>query len=173
MAESIQKKLDRVRRPRVQITYDVEDGGAMKKVELPYVVGVLADLSADAAANLPVMKERKFEEIDRDNLDDRLKAAAPELNFRVKNTLTGDGSEMPVKLQFENMEDFSPANVAKQVEPLRRLIEERDRLNEVLAKMESSQKLEDLLGQVLANTEKIQELAKQMGVDAANQPKED
>ncbi|MFL5329315.1 MAG: type VI secretion system contractile sheath small subunit [Gemmataceae bacterium] len=173
MAESLQHKLDRVRRPRVQITYDVEDGGAMKKVELPYVVGVMADLSADNAANLPAIKERKFDEIDRDNFNDRLKAAAPEVSFRVDNKLAGDGSQMPVKLKFENMDDFSPANVAQQVEPLRRLLEERQRLNEVLGKMESSQKLEDLLGQVLANTEKVQELAKQMGVDAAgNPPKE-
>ena len=113
MAESLQHKLDRVRRPRVQITYDVEDGGAMKKVELPYVVGVLADLSADNAANLPAMKERKFDEIDRDNLNERLKAAAPELGFRVDNKLAGDGSQMPVKLKYESMDDFSPANVVQ------------------------------------------------------------
>jgi len=173
MSESLQHKLDRVRRPRVQITYDVEDGGAMKKVELPYVVGVMADLSADNAASLPALKERKFDEIDRDNLNDRLKAAAPELGFRVNNTLSGDGSQMAVKLKFENMDDFTPAKVAEQVEPLRRLLEERQRLNEVLAKMESSQKLEDLLGQVLANTDKVQDLAKQMGIEAAeNPPKE-
>jgi type VI secretion system protein ImpB len=174
MAESIQHKLDRVRRPRVQITYDVEDGGAMKKVELPYVVGVMADLSGDNAANLPGMKEREFKEIDRDNINEQLKAAAPELSFRVKNALAGDDSQMPVKLNFESMDDFSPAAVAQQVEPLRRLLEERQRLNEVLGKMESSQKLEDLLSQVLANTEKVQEMAKQMGIDAAaNPPKED
>lgn len=171
MAESIQKKLDRVRRPRVQITYDVEDGGALKKVELPFVVGVLADLSGDNAASLPAMKERKFDEIDRDNFNDRLKSAAPEVSMRVNNTLSGDGSQIGVKLKFENMDDFSPAGVAKQVEPLKKLLEERERLNEVLAKMESNQKLEDLLSQVMANTDKVTELAKKMGVDSADAPK--
>lgn len=171
MSESIQKKLDRVRRPRVQITYDVEDGGALKKVELPFVVGVLADLSGDNAANLPAMKERKFDEIDRDNINERLKSAAPEVSMRVNNTLAGDGSQIGVKLKFENMDDFSPASIAKQVEPLKKLLEERDRLNEVLAKMESNQKLEDLLSQVMSNTDKVQALAKKMGVDAAEQPK--
>jgi type VI secretion system protein ImpB len=171
MAESMQKKLDRVRRPRVQITYDVEDGGALKQVELPFVVGVLADLSGDAAANLPALKERKFEEIDRDNIDDRLKAAAPEISMRVNNTLAGDGSQLAVKLKFEKMDDFSPANVAKQVEPLKKLLEERDRLNEVLAKMESNQKLEDLLSQVVASTDKATELAKKMGIDSTEAAK--
>jgi type VI secretion system protein ImpB len=171
MAESIQKKLDRVRRPRVQITYDVEDGGALKKVELPFVVGVLADLSGDNAANLPAMKERKFDEIDRDNINERLKAAAPEVAMRVNNTLTGDGSQLGLKLKFESMDDFSPAAIAQQVEPLKKLLQERERLNEVLAKMESNQKLEDILGQVMSNTEKVQALAKKMGVDAADAPK--
>lgn len=171
MSESMQKKLDRVRRPRVQITYDVEDGGALKKVELPFVVGVLADLSGDNAANLPAMKERKFDEIDRDNINERLKAAAPEVSMRVNNTLAGDGSQLGVKLKFENMEDFSPAKIAEQIEPLKKLLEERERLNEVLGKMESNQKLEDILSQVISNTEKVQALAKKMGVDTAEEPK--
>lgn len=170
MAESIQKKLDRVRRPRVQITYDVEDGGALKKVELPFVVGVLADLSADSAGDLPAMKERRFKEIDRDNINEVLKDAAPEINLRVKNRLTGDDSQIGVKLKFENMDDFEPAKVASQVEPLKKLMEERERLNEVLGKMESNQKLEDLLSQVMSNTEKVKELAQKMGVDAENNP---
>lgn len=171
MAESLQKKLDRVRRPRVQITYDVEDGGALKKVELPFVVGVLADLSADGAANLPAMKERRFKEIDRDNINEVLEDAAPEVGLRVKNTLAGDDSQLGVKLKFKNLDDFSPAAVANQVEPLKKLLEERERLNEVLGKMESNQKLEDLLGQVLANTEKVKEMAQKMGIDADNPPK--
>lgn len=171
MAESIQKKLDRVRRPRVQITYDVEDGGALKKVELPFVVGVLADLSADGAANLPAMKERRFKEIDRDNINEVLEDAAPEINIRAKNTLAGDDSQIGVKLKFKNLDDFSPAAVAQQVEPLKKLLEERERLNEVLGKMESNAKLEDLLAQVLTNTEKVKEMAQKMGIDAANPPK--
>lgn len=171
MAESVQKKLDRVRRPRVQITYDVEDGGALKKVELPFVVGVLADLSGDNAGNLPALKDRKFNEIDRDNINERLKSAAPEVSMRVNNTLAGDGSQLGVKLKFEHMDDFSPAAIANQVEPLKKLLEERNRLNEVLAKMESNQKLEDILSQVMSNTEKVQALAKKMGVDAADAPK--
>lgn len=174
MSASLQKTINRVRRPRVQIEYDVETGGSMKKIELPFVVGVMADLSADGAANLPPLAERKFLDIDRDNINDRLKSAAPELNLRVDNTLAGDGSKMGVNLKFKSMDDFSPTEVAKQVEPLRRLLEEREKLDNLLSKMESQKVSEDALEQVIANTEKVKDLAKELGVEPGSEPtKED
>jgi len=166
MAESLQHKLDRVRRPRVQITYDVETNGAMVKKELPFVVGVLADLSAQRKTPLPAMRDRKFTEIDRDNINNVMADAAPELSIRVANRLSEDGSQLSVPLAFRNLDDFSPARVAEQVAPLKELLEMRKRLDEVLGKIESNVKLEGLLQDVLGNDEKVKALAQQMGIDA-------
>ena len=173
-SESLQHKLDRVRRPRVQITYDVETNGAMQKVELPFVAGVMADLSGMPKDPLPAMKERKFVNIDRDNFNDVLAKAAPRLAFRVQNKLTDENSQLNVELNFKNIEDFEPAKVAEQVGPLKELLEMRQRLSQLLTKMEGNDKLESLLGDVLANTEKAMALAKEMGVKteaAAEAPK--
>ena len=167
MAESLQHKLDRVRRPRVQITYDVETNGAMVKKELPFVVGVLADLSAQRKTPLPAMRDRKFTEIDRDNIDSVMADAAPELSLRVANRLSEDGSQLSVPLKFRNMDDFSPARVAEQVAPLKELLDMRKRLDEVLGKIEANVKLEGLLQDVLSNDEKVKALAQQMGIDNA------
>src|SRR5205814_736311 len=166
MAESLQHKLDRVRRPRVQITYDVETNGAMVKKEPPFVVGVLADLSAQRKTPLPAMRDRKFTEIDRDNINNVMADAAPELSIRVANRLSEDGSQLSVPLAFRNLDDFSPARVAEQVAPLKELLEMRKRLDEVLGKIESNVKLEGLLQDVLGNDEKVKALAQQMGIDA-------
>ena len=172
MAESLQHKLDRVRRPRVQITYDVETGGAMEKIELPFVVGVMADLSGQPKEAQRPMKERKFTPIDRDNFNEVLEKAAPRLAMKVQNRLTGDDSKLAVELNFKNMDDFEPTRVAEQVGPLKELLEMRKRLQELMAKMEGNDKLEQLLGDVLANTEKAQSLAKQLGIEpAAEAPK--
>lgn len=172
MAESLQHKLDRVRRPRVQITYDVETGGAMEKVELPFVVGVLADLSGQPKEALRPMKERKFTPVDRDNFNDVLEKATPRLAMKVQNRLTGDDSKLAVELNFKNMDDFEPTRVAEQVGPLKDLLEMRKRLQELMSKMEGNDKLEQLLGDVLNNTEKAMSLAKQMGIEpAAETPK--
>jgi type VI secretion system protein ImpB len=165
MSESLQHKLDRVRRPRVQITYDVETNGAMVKKELPFVVGVLADLSAQRKTPLPPLRDRRFVEIDRDNINDVMAEAAPEVQMRVPNKLSDDGSQLSVNLKFSSMDDFEPGRVAEQVAPLKELLEMRKRLDEVLGRMESNVKLEGLLQEVLANTEKVQALAKQMGID--------
>jgi len=165
MAESYQHKLDRVRRPRVQITYDVETNGAMEKKELPFVVGIMADLSAQTKSTLPALKDRKFVEIDRDNINDVLEKTAPALNLKVDNKLAGDGTQISAELEFKSMEDFSPANVAKQVAPLKELLDMRDRLTEVLSKVSSNTKLDELLQQVLSNSERVQALAKQMGIE--------
>jgi type VI secretion system protein ImpB len=167
MAESMQHKLDRVRRPRVQITYDVETNGAMRKVELPFVVGVLADLSGQPKEPLPVMKDRKFVAIDRDNFNDVLEKAAPRLAMKVDDRLTGkEDTRLAVELNFKHIDDFEPARVAGQVGPLRELLEMRQRLTQLLAKMEGNDKLEALLGDVMSNTEKAMALAKELGVEA-------
>ena len=172
MAESLQHKLDRVRRPRVQITYDMETGGAMEKTELPFVVGVMADLSAQPKEALRPVKERKFTPIDRDNFNEVLEKATPRLAMKVQNRLTGDDTRLAVELNFKNMDDFEPTRVAEQVGPLKELLTMRQRLQELMSKMEGNDKLEQLLTDVLNNTEKAMSLAKQMGIEpAAEAPK--
>jgi type VI secretion system protein ImpB len=166
MPESFQHKLDRVRSPRVQITYDVETNGAMVKKELPFVVGIMAGLSGHRdEKELGAIKDRKFVEIDRDNIDGVLKDAAPMLNLSVDNKLADDDSKLRLSLQFKSMEDFEPAKVAEQVAPLKELLEMRRRLDEVLSRISTNSQLENVLQDVLANTEKVKELAKQMGID--------
>lgn len=164
-SDSLQHKLDRVRRPRVQITYDVETNGALQKVELPFVVGVMADLSGQPKDPLKAVKDRKFVNIDRDNFDDVLNRSAPRLAFRVDNKLTNDNSQLAVELNFKNMDDFSPAKIAEQVGPLKELLEMRQRLSQLLNKMEGNDKLEQLLSDVLGSTEKAAALAKEMGIN--------
>jgi type VI secretion system protein ImpB len=164
-SESLQHKLDRVRRPRVQITYDVETGGAMVKTELPFVVGVLADLSAQTKVALPALKDRKFVPIDRDNFNSVLEKSAPRLAMKVDDKLTGKDQRLAVELNFKHMDDFEPANVAKQIGPLNELLQMRQRLTELLGKMEGNDKLEQNLMAVLQNKDKAAELAKQLGID--------
>src|SRR5262245_12693017 len=163
MAESTQHKLDRVRRPRVQISYDVETNGAMQKVELPFVVGVLADLSGKPKEPLKPLKDRKVVAIDRDNFNDVLAKATPRVAMKVQNKLTDEDTKLAVELNFKHIDDFEPAAVARQVGPLRELLEMRDRLNQLLAKMEGNDKLEELLKDVLSNTEKAQSVLKELG----------
>jgi type VI secretion system protein ImpB len=165
MSESLQHKLDRVRRPRVQITYDVETNGAMQKVELPFVVGVLADLSGKPKEPLKPLKDRKVVAIDRDNFNDVLAKATPRVAMKVDNKLTDDNTKLAVELNFKHIDDFEPARVAQQVGPLRELLEMRQKLTQLLSKMEGNDKLEELLGEVLANTEKAKSLAKQLGLE--------
>ncbi len=164
-SESLQHKLDRVRRPRVQITYDVETNGAMEKVELPFVVGVLADLSAQPEEALPAMKQRKFVPIDRDNFNGVLEKQAPRLALKVQNRLTEEDTKLAVELNFKHIDDFEPARVAEQVEPLKELLGMRQRLTQMLSKMEGNDKLDALLTEVLSNTDKALALAKQLGID--------
>ncbi len=164
MAESIQHKLDRVRAPRVHITYDVEIGDAIEMKEIPFVVGVLADLSGKPEQPLPKMKDRKFIEIDRDNFDKVLEGMKPRLAYRVDNKLTDDDTKMSVEMRFRSLEDFHPERVADQVPPLRKLVETRRRLSDLLSKLDGNDKLEELLQDVLASTEKVEQLAKEAGV---------
>ena len=164
MAESTQHKLDRVRKPRVHITYDVETLGAMEKRELPFVVGVLGDFSGNPTTPLKPLKERKFIQIDRDNFNEVMARMTPGATFRVENTLKGDGSELAVQLGFNSMDDFEPANVVQQVEPLKKLLDTRNKLRDLLTKVDLSPDLENVLEDVLESTDKLQELSGQLGV---------
>ncbi|AMV23271.1 hypothetical protein VT84_02605 [Gemmata sp. SH-PL17] len=167
-SESLQKKLDRVRKPRVHITYDVETEGALVVKELPFVVGVLGDFSGQPTEPLKPLKERKFIQIDRDNFNDVMSRMTPGLNLKVKNTLKDDGSDLGLQLKFSNMDDFSPEKVAQQVDPVKKLIETRDRLRDLLTKVDRSEDLEGLLEKVLSNTEELKKLADQVGAQPAD-----
>ena len=169
---SIHDKMKRVRPPRVHITFEVETEGAKEVKELPFVVGVLGDFSGRPTKELKPLKARRFIKIDRDNFDEVMARMTPGLEFRVENTLKGDGSEMAVKLQFEKMVDFEPGSVVKQVEPLRKLLETRDKLRDLLAKVDRSEKAESLLEQILRNQgQEIQALAAVLGVEGHDEPK--
>ncbi len=165
-SDSVQHKLDRVRRPRVQLTYDVETGGAMEKKDIPFVVGVLADLSAQPKDALKPMKERKFVPIDRDNFNEVLSKATPRLAMKVPNRLTGEEGQLPVELNFERMDDFEPCQVASQIPALKEILDIRGRLSELLGRMEGNDKLDELLSEVLSNSEHASTLAEEMGVSA-------
>jgi type VI secretion system protein ImpB len=166
VAESQQQKLSRIRRPRVHISYDVETNGAMQKVELPFVVGIMADLSGQPKDPLPPLKERKFVNIDRDNFNDVLAKAAPRLGLRVANKLTGQEGNLGIELNFKHIDDFEPDRVAAQVPALKELLDMRLRLGQLLTKLEGNDKLEQMLTDILGNTEKAMALAKEMGVEA-------
>ncbi len=158
MSESTQHKLDRIRPPRVQITYDVEIGDAIEMKELPFVGGILADLSGQPAEPLPKLKDRKFVEIDRDNFNEVMAACKPRLAFQVDNKLSDDDGKFNLELNFRNMDDFDPVNVLKQVEPLRKLYDARQRLSDLLTKLDGNDELDQLLQDVVASTESLQEL---------------
>jgi type VI secretion system protein ImpB len=163
--ESIQQKLKRVRPPRVQITYDVEIGGAIELKELPFVVGVLGDFSGQPEQPLPKMKDRKITEIDRDNFDQVLSGMAPRVAMAVENKMAGDGSKMGVDLKFNSLDDFEPDKVVQQVDPLRKLVEARQRLSDLLSKADGNEKLEKMLNDVLQNAGSQQQLAAALGLE--------
>lgn len=166
--ESLQHKLDRVRPPRVQITYDVEVGDAEVKKELPFVMGVLADLSGHPdpdAEPLPELKDekRKFVEINRDNFDKVMTGIKPRLALRVENKLENDGSKVGVELKFRSMDDFEPTNVVNQVEPLRKLLEARQRLAELKSKIVTNDRLDSLLQRIINDTDQLRRLGRETG----------
>lgn len=158
MPESTQHKLDRIRPPRVQITYDVEIGGAIQKKELPLVMGILADLSGKPEEALPKLKDRKFVEIDRDNFNDILKSITPRVTMQVDNKLSKDGGKSNIELKFHHMDDFSPLNIVKQVEALRKLFESRQKLNDLLAKLDGNDTLDHMLQTVTGNADEMKQL---------------
>jgi type VI secretion system protein ImpB len=158
--QSAQHKLDRVRPPRVQITYDVEVGGAIEIKELPFVVGVLGDFTGQPEEPLPRLKDRKFVEVNPDNFDSVLEGMKPHLSYAVENKLSEDSNapQLKVDLKFKKMEDFEPANVAKQVKPLKELMDLRTRLADLRGSMQGNDKLEELLLDAVGNTEKLEKL---------------
>ncbi len=164
MAESLQHKLDRVRPPRVHITYDVEVGDALEKRELPFVVGVLGDFSGKPTEPLKPLRDRKFVQIDRDNFNDVMARMTPGASFRVENTLKGDGSELAVDLKFRSMDDFEPARIAQQVEPLRKLLETRNKLRDLLTKVDVSPELENVLEQILEDADNLRKCSEELNL---------
>jgi type VI secretion system protein ImpB len=164
--ESIQQKIARIRPPRVQITYDVETGGAIEMKELPFVVGVLGDFSGKPEEALPAIKNRKMVEIDRDNFDQVLSGMKPRLAYNVDNKLQEDGSKVGVELKFNKIDDFEPDNIVQQVEPLRKLVEARQKLSDLLSKMDGNEKLENILNDVIADASKQKELGDALGIGA-------
>lgn len=157
MATSSQKFVGRNRAPRVQIEYDVELYGAEKKVQLPFVMGVMADLAGKPEDPLPPVADRKFLEFDVDNFDQRMKAMKPRVAFTVPNTLTGEGN-LAVDLTFENMDDFSPAAIARKVEGLNKLLQAREQLSNLVTYMDGKGGAEELIAKVLADPALLQSL---------------
>ncbi|MBV10871.1 MAG: type VI secretion system contractile sheath small subunit [Rubinisphaera sp.] len=165
MMASVHDKLGRVRKPRVHITYEVETGGAQVQKELPFVMGVVGDFSGDPTEPLKPLRDRKFVQIDRDNFDDVMGRMKPGLEMKVENTLAGDGSEMAVNLAFKSMDDFAPGNVARQIEPLSKLLDTRDKLRDLLTKVDRSEDLENLLEKVLQNQDDLKAMSKDLGLE--------
>ena len=164
--ESTQHKLDRVRSPRVHITYDVEVGNAIEKKELPFVVGVLGDFTGQPEQPLPKLKERTFVEVNPDNFDAVLEGMKPHLSFSVENKLSEDpdAANIKVDLRFRKLEDFEPEQVARQVKPLRELLELRTRLADLRGSLQGNDKLDELLLEAVGNTEKLDKLKNELGL---------
>lgn len=160
MSNSLQKWVGRNRPPRVQITYDVEVGNAVEKKELPMVVGIMADLSGQPAAPLPKLKERRFVEVDRDNFNEVLENIAPRLDLTVPDTLKGD-SGLKIELNFKNFADFHPESIVDQVPRLKKLLEARQQLRDLLAKLDGNDELDDLLERVVQNSEDLKAILNQ------------
>jgi len=165
MSSSIHEKLSRVRKPRVHIKYDVETEGAQVERELPFVMGIMGEFSGDPTKPLPSLTERKFVQIDRDNFNDVMSRIGPGLNLKVDNTLAGDGSQMAVDLKFNSIEDFEPGRIVEQVPALRQLMETRNKLRDLMSKVDRSENLETLLEQILQNNSELKSLSGQLGLD--------
>jgi type VI secretion system protein ImpB len=161
--ESVQKRLQKVRPPRVQLTYDVEKGDAVEQKELPFVVGVIGDFAAASEQDQPKLRDRKFVSVDLDNFDAVMEGVAPRAAFRVRNRLSDEGGELAVDLTFRKFEDFRPESVVEQIEPLRKLLAARSKLVDLRSKLAGNEKLEDLLGEVLQRTEQLHALGSRTG----------
>jgi type VI secretion system protein ImpB len=165
MSASIHEKLSRVRKPRVHIKYEVETEGAQVERELPFVMGIMGEFSGDPTKPLPSLTDRKFVQIDRDNFNDVMARIGPGLNLKVDNTLAGDGSQMAVDLKFNSIDDFEPGRIVEQVPALRALMETRNKLRDLMSKVDRSEELESLLEQVLQNEGELKSLSGQLGLD--------
>lgn len=164
MSDSIHDKLKRVRKPRVHITYDLETNGNIVEKEIPFVMGVMGDYSGDNTENKKPLKERKFSQIDRDNFNEIMSKVNPQLRMKVENLLEGDGSEMSVNLDFKSMDDFEPHRIVEQLEPLKKLMDTRNKLRDLLTKADRSEELESILEDVLSNTNALSSLSSELGV---------
>lgn len=169
MPESVHRKLERVRPPRVHITYDVETGDAIQMKELPFVMGVLADFSGKPADPLPRLRDRKFVEVTPDNFDDVLKSMKPRLTMKVDNKLSteADAGKLGVELNFESLDDFSPDRVAQQVDPLRKLLELRQQLADLRGSLQGNDKLEEILQATINDTERLSRLKTELASEGA------
>jgi type VI secretion system protein ImpB len=165
MADSVHDKLKRVRKPRVHITYDVETEGAQVVKELPFVLGVMGDFSGDSAVAKKSLKERKFVDLKKDKFDQVMSRIEPGVKMKVENTIEKNGKEFEVNLKFRSMEDFEPEKIVEQVEPLRKLLETRNRLRDLMAKADGSEQLESLLEKILADQATLGTLQQQLGID--------
>jgi type VI secretion system protein ImpB len=165
MSASIHEKLSRVRKPRVHIKYEVETEGAQVERELPFVMGIMGEFSGDPTKPLPSLTDRKFVQIDRDNFNDVMARIGPGLNLKVDNTLAGDGTQMAVELKFNSIEDFEPGRIVEQVPALKALMETRNKLRDLMSKVDRSEELESLLEQVLQNEGELKSLSGQLGID--------
>jgi type VI secretion system protein ImpB len=165
MSASIHDKLNRVRKPRVHITYEVETEGAQIQRELPFVVGVMGDFSGDPTTPLKPLSERKFIQIDRDNFNDVMSRIGPGLNLKVDNTLAGDGSQMAVALKFKSLDDFEPGRIVEQVPALKALMDTRNKLRDLMSKVDRSEELEGVLEKVLQNQKDLEALSSQLGIE--------
>lgn len=163
--ESVQKRLQKVRPPRVQLTYDVEKGDAIEQKEIPFVVGVLGDFTGQPGQPLPKLKDRRFVNVDLDNFDEVMQGMAPRAQFRVPNRISDQGGEFAVELNFNSIDDFRPESVVQQVEPLRKLLEARTKLADLRNKVAGNEKLEDLLNDVLSNTAQLEQLGRKEPAD--------
>ncbi len=163
---SVHDKLERVRKPRVHITYQVETEGAVVQKELPFVVGVLGDFSGNPTTPQKALKDKKFVQIDRDNFNDIMLHIKPELNINVENTLLGDGSQLPVSLSFQSITDFEPASIVSQIPPLRQLLQARNQLRDLLTKADRSEELENILEMILKNKDDLAKLSTELGIEA-------
>lgn len=164
MSDSIHDKLKRVRKPRVHITYDLETNGTSVEKEIPFVMGVMGDYSGDNTEGKKSLKERKFSQIDRDNFNDVMAKVNPQLKLKVDNVLENDGSQLSVNLDFKNLEDFEPHKIVEQVEPLRKLLETRNKLRDLLTKADRSEDLESLLEDILSNHNALSSLSSELGI---------
>jgi type VI secretion system protein ImpB len=165
--ESVQKKLQRVRPPRVQVNYEVEVGDAIELKELPFVMGVLGDFSGMPTEQLPRLKDRRFVEVTPDNFDSVLDSMKPHLAFSVENKLSEDpnAGQLKVDLHFRKLEDFEPEQVARQVKPLRDLLDLRTKLSDLRGTLQTNEKLDELLLDAVSNTEKLDKLRKELGIE--------
>jgi type VI secretion system protein ImpB len=166
MADSTQKKLERVRPPRIQISYEVETGGAMEMKELPFLMGVLGDFTGQPTEPLPKLKDRKFVEVTPDNFDEVLASMKPHLAFTVENKLSedADAPKLAVDLNFRSMDDFSPDAVARQVKPLKELLDLRTQLSDLRGSLQTNEKLDEVLQATLGDAEKMNKLRAELGI---------